>query len=150
EYSPVVHRLSRSDVAKSPVKELSYVPVLDVSFIPSNKIVHDFNKVLAARDDKMVPYLLAPDIDWWFHGPAAHKYNLMQVLTGRRGGSSNSSYRKDDCNRRYDGDDSEDIMRTSAALVNLQLDRKTRNLTNSWRLVSHSMYMEAAFMTHDQ
>nr|GEY93760.1 protein TONNEAU 1a-like [Tanacetum cinerariifolium] len=53
--------------------------------------------------------------------------------SSRRGGSSNSSYRKDDYNRRYDGDDSEDIMRTSAALENLQLDRKTRNLTNSWR-----------------
>ncbi|GKE32280.1 senescence associated gene 20-like protein [Tanacetum coccineum] len=82
----------------------------------TNKIVCDFYKVLAARDAKMVQYLLAPDIDWWFHGPAAHKYNLMQVLTGRRGGSSNSSYRKDDYNIRYDGDDSEDIMRTSAAL----------------------------------
>ncbi|GJZ04288.1 hypothetical protein Tco_0537563 [Tanacetum coccineum] len=69
--------------------------------------------------------------------------------SSQRGGSSNSSYRKDDYNRRYNGDDSEDIMRTSAALVNVQLDRKTRNLTNSWRLVSHSMYMEAAFMTHD-
>ncbi|GKB30220.1 senescence-associated protein 20 [Tanacetum coccineum] len=139
----------------------------------NNKIMRDFYKVLAARDAKMVQYLLAPDIDWWFHGPATHKYNLMQVLTGicefdlndsyeplvvasigtivvaegyhihenrktfwassRRGGSSNSSYRKDDYNRRYDGDDSEDIMRTSAALENLQLDRKTRNLTNSWR-----------------
>ncbi|PWA40866.1 tonneau family protein [Artemisia annua] len=53
--------------------------------------------------------------------------------SSRKGGSSNSSYRKDDYNRRYDGDDSEDIMRTSAALENLQLDRKTRNLTNSWR-----------------
>ncbi|PWA55272.1 tonneau family protein [Artemisia annua] len=53
--------------------------------------------------------------------------------SSRKGGSSNSSYRKDDYTRRYDGDDSEDIMRTSAALENLQLDRKTRNLTNSWR-----------------
>ncbi|GJZ26032.1 hypothetical protein Tco_0570285 [Tanacetum coccineum] len=98
---------------------------------------------------------LAPDIDLVVHGPDAHIYNIMLVLTGicefdlndsyeslvvasigtivvaegyhihekrktfwvrRRGGSSNSSYRKDDYNRRYDGDDSEDIMRTSAAL----------------------------------
>ncbi|GJZ04286.1 senescence-associated protein 20 [Tanacetum coccineum] len=116
----------------------------------NNKIMRDFYKVLAARDAKMVQYLLAPDIDWWFHGPAAHKYNLMQVLAGicefdlndsykplvvasRRGGSSNSSYKKDDYNRRYDGDDSKDIMQTSSALENLHLDRKTRNLTNSWR-----------------
>ncbi|GKC13910.1 senescence-associated protein 20 [Tanacetum coccineum] len=57
-----------------------------------NKIVCDFYKVLAARDAKMVPYLLAPDIDWWFHGPAAHKYNLMQVLTGICEFDLNDSY----------------------------------------------------------
>ncbi|KAL8218227.1 hypothetical protein R6Q57_021600 [Mikania cordata] len=53
----------------------------------------------------------------------------------RRGGSSNSGYKKDDYNRRYDNDDiADDIMlRASAALENLQLDRKTRNLTSSWR-----------------
>ncbi|XP_071734549.1 protein TONNEAU 1a-like [Rutidosis leptorrhynchoides] len=46
----------------------------------------------------------------------------------RRGGSSNSSYRNDDW--RYENDDaSEDITRASAALENLQLDRKARN----WR-----------------
>ncbi|GKB73899.1 RNA-directed DNA polymerase, eukaryota, partial [Tanacetum coccineum] len=40
----------------------------------------------------------------------------------------------------YDGDDSEDIMQISAALENLQLDRKTHNLTNSWSLVFRSMH----------
>ncbi|GKB30218.1 hypothetical protein Tco_0869619, partial [Tanacetum coccineum] len=58
--------------------------------------------------------------------------------SSRRGGSSNSSYKKYDYNRRYDGDDSEDIMQTSAALENLQLDRKTRNLTHSWRQIPSS------------
>lgn len=52
----------------------------------------------------------------------------------RRGGSFNSGYRKDDYNRRYENDDvPEELMRASAALENLQLDRKTRNLTTSWR-----------------
>ncbi|XP_057521343.1 protein TONNEAU 1a-like [Amaranthus tricolor] len=52
----------------------------------------------------------------------------------RRAGSSTSSYRKDDYNWRYDGDElSEDVNHASAALENLQLDRKTRNLTSSWR-----------------
>ncbi|KAI3517289.1 hypothetical protein L1887_16502 [Cichorium endivia] len=59
--------------------------------------------------------------------PASH-------ASDRRGGPLNSGYRKDDYNRRYDNDDMpEDIMRASAALENLQLDRKTRNLTSSWR-----------------
>ncbi|KAL5711158.1 Protein TONNEAU 1a [Ranunculus cassubicifolius] len=51
----------------------------------------------------------------------------------RRGGGS-SGYRKDDYNWRYDSDElSEDVIRTSNALENLQLDRKARNLTSSWR-----------------
>ncbi|PWA67607.1 senescence-associated protein 20 [Artemisia annua] len=58
----------------------------------NNKIVCDFYKALAARDAKMVQYLLAPDIDWWFHGPPAHKYNLMQVLTGICEFDCNDSY----------------------------------------------------------
>ncbi|XP_010693097.2 protein TONNEAU 1a [Beta vulgaris subsp. vulgaris] len=52
----------------------------------------------------------------------------------RRAGSSTSSYRKDDYNWRYEGDElPEDVIRASAAMENLQLDRKTRNLTSSWR-----------------
>lgn len=52
----------------------------------------------------------------------------------RRAGSSTSGYRKDDSNWRYDGEElPEDVIRASAAMENLQLDRKTRNLTSSWR-----------------
>ena len=46
-----------------------------------------------------------------------------------------SGYRKDEYNWRYDSDEQEDVMRTSTALENLQLDRKARNLTTSWRSV---------------
>ncbi|XP_077237056.1 protein TONNEAU 1b-like [Tasmannia lanceolata] len=52
----------------------------------------------------------------------------------RRVGSSMPGYRKDDSSWRYDGDDlSEDVVRASTALENIQLDRKARNLTTSWR-----------------
>ncbi|CAL5407219.1 unnamed protein product [Camellia sinensis] len=52
----------------------------------------------------------------------------------RRGGSSMSSYRRDEYNWRYDSDElPEDVARASTALENLQLDRKARNLTSSWR-----------------
>lgn len=45
-----------------------------------------------------------------------------------------AGYRKDDYNWRYDSDDlPEDVIRASSALENLQLDRKARNLTSSWR-----------------
>lgn len=47
-----------------------------------------------------------------------------------------AGYRKDDYNWRYDTDElPEDVIRASSALENLQLDRKARNLTSSWRLV---------------
>ncbi|KAJ1385817.1 hypothetical protein SESBI_41326 [Sesbania bispinosa] len=52
----------------------------------------------------------------------------------RRGGSSVSAYRKDEYNWRYDSDElPEDVIQASSALENLQLDRKARNLTSSWR-----------------
>ncbi|KAG7033021.1 Protein TONNEAU 1b [Cucurbita argyrosperma subsp. argyrosperma] len=52
----------------------------------------------------------------------------------RRVGSSMSGYRKDEYSWRYDGNElPEDVIRASAALENLQLDRKARNLTSSWR-----------------
>ncbi|CAN1174171.1 Protein TONNEAU 1b [Linum perenne] len=59
---------------------------------------------------------------------------------GRRAGSSMSGYRKDDYNWRYDSDElPEDVNRASAALENLQLDRKARNLTSSWRHAGDGM-----------
>ncbi|GAB2286752.1 Protein TONNEAU 1a [Dionaea muscipula] len=52
----------------------------------------------------------------------------------RRAGSSTSNYRKDEYNWRYDNEElSEDVIRASAALESLQLDRKARNLATSWR-----------------
>ncbi|CAH2064088.1 unnamed protein product, partial [Thlaspi arvense] len=54
----------------------------------------------------------------------------------RRAGLSTSGYRKDELNWRQGNQDAhEELTRASAALENLQLDRKTRNLTSSWRNV---------------
>lgn len=62
---------------------------------------------------------------------------LTVQLSDRRGGSSTSGYRKEEYSWRYDNDEvQEDVVRASAALENLQLDRKARNLTSSWRFVS--------------
>jgi hypothetical protein len=59
---------------------------------------------------------------------------LVRVLSDRRGGSSASNTRKDEYNWRYDADDiSEEVLRASAALESVQLDRKSRNLPTSWR-----------------
>ncbi|KAJ4972195.1 hypothetical protein NE237_005294 [Protea cynaroides] len=51
----------------------------------------------------------------------------------RRLGPSVSGHRKDEYNWRYDNDEiSEDVIRASHALENIQLDRKAWNLTTSW------------------
>ncbi|XP_051130930.1 protein TONNEAU 1a-like [Andrographis paniculata] len=56
------------------------------------------------------------------------------ISSDRRAGSSASGYRKEEYNWRYDNDElPEDVVRATAALENLQLDRKARNLTTSWR-----------------
>lgn len=56
------------------------------------------------------------------------------MFLDRRAGLSTSGYRKEEINWRNGNQDAhEEVMRASAALENLQLDRKTRNLTSSWR-----------------
>ncbi|KAK4782670.1 hypothetical protein SAY86_007044 [Trapa natans] len=72
---------------------------------------------------------------FWFILSFSHLHLCFLLLfPDRRAGSSMSGYRKDDYNRRYDNDDiPEDVIPSSAALENLQLDRKARNLTPSWR-----------------
>ncbi|XP_057799102.1 protein TONNEAU 1a-like [Salvia miltiorrhiza] len=63
----------------------------------------------------------------------------------RRAGSSTSGYRKDEYSWRYDNDElPEDVGRASAALENLQLDRKARNLTSSWRHAGDGMSEETS------
>lgn len=57
-------------------------------------------------------------------------------------GSSVSSTRKEDYNWRFDVDElSEDVIRASNALENLQLDRKARNLTTSWRYIVNHFFI---------
>ncbi|XP_010922489.1 protein TONNEAU 1a [Elaeis guineensis] len=54
-----------------------------------------------------------------------------------------SGIRKDEYNWRYDADElSEDVIQASNALENIQLDRKARNLTTSWRHAGDDGIME--------
>lgn len=57
-----------------------------------------------------------------------------------------AGYRKDEYNWRYDCDEvPEDVIRASNALENLQLDRKARNLTSSWRFVPMQLLTHLLF-----
>lgn len=56
------------------------------------------------------------------------------------------AYRKDEYNWRYDSDElPEDIIQASSALENLQLDRKARNLTSSWRFVLMQLWFYSCY-----
>ncbi|KAF8397610.1 hypothetical protein HHK36_016530 [Tetracentron sinense] len=64
----------------------------------------------------------------------------------RRVGSSMPGYRNDEYNWRYGTDElSEDVIRASNALENIQLDRKARNLTTSWRHLKLLAFAAQAF-----
>ncbi|KAK9189900.1 hypothetical protein WN943_018499 [Citrus x changshan-huyou] len=72
--------------------------------------------------------------------PLGRPIPASQASDRRAAGSSMSAYRKDEYNWRYDSDElSDDVVRASAALENLQLDRKARNLTTSWRHAGDGM-----------
>ncbi|CAD6216546.1 unnamed protein product [Miscanthus lutarioriparius] len=44
-------------------------------------------EALNARDHAAVQSLLAPDLEWWFHGPPKHQH-MMRLLTGGSGSGS--------------------------------------------------------------
>ncbi|GAB4827664.1 hypothetical protein Ancab_034549 [Ancistrocladus abbreviatus] len=48
----------------------------------SNKrVVRALYEALSSRDVDTVQRLVAPDLEWWFHGPPSHQF-LMRLLTG--------------------------------------------------------------------
>ncbi|GAV62460.1 WI12 domain-containing protein, partial [Cephalotus follicularis] len=49
---------------------------------PSNQaVVLALYEALNTRDVDTVHQILAPDLEWWFHGPPTHQF-LMRILTG--------------------------------------------------------------------
>lgn len=46
-------------------------------------------EALSARDVDKVQQLVAPDLEWWFHGPPSHQF-LMRLLTGNTDRDSSS------------------------------------------------------------
>lgn len=49
-------------------------------------------EALNARDHAAVQSLLAPDLEWWFHGPPKHQH-MMRLLTGTTNTSRGSGFR---------------------------------------------------------
>ncbi|KAL8247774.1 hypothetical protein R6Q59_008990 [Mikania micrantha] len=47
----------------------------------NKSVVLQLYHAISSRDDQTVHKLLAPDLEWWFHGPPSHQY-MMRLLTG--------------------------------------------------------------------
>ncbi|PWA96275.1 hypothetical protein CTI12_AA041700 [Artemisia annua] len=56
-------------------------PVLEDTTEPIKSVVLDLYHALSIRDVTTVHKLLAPDLEWWFHGPPSHQF-MMRLLTG--------------------------------------------------------------------
>ncbi|KAK4579621.1 hypothetical protein RGQ29_029336, partial [Quercus rubra] len=63
--------------------------ILEESDSSNQRVVQALYEALSSRDVATVHKLVAPDLEWWFHGPPTHQY-LMRLLTGA---SSDTSFR---------------------------------------------------------
>ncbi|KAJ4971248.1 hypothetical protein NE237_004347 [Protea cynaroides] len=72
-----------SSLASLPVPELANSGEIleERSESSSIGIVKALYEALSTRDVEAVHRLLAPDIEWWFHGPPSHQH-MMRLLTG--------------------------------------------------------------------
>ncbi|KAI6676091.1 hypothetical protein NL676_036887 [Syzygium grande] len=54
-------------------------------------VVRALYEALRTRDVGTVHRIVAPDLEWWFHGPPTHQF-LMRLLTGAPGSTSDGSF----------------------------------------------------------
>ncbi|KAG5558080.1 hypothetical protein RHGRI_008103 [Rhododendron griersonianum] len=57
----------------------------------NQRVVLALYDALSSRDVDTVHKLLAPDLEWWFHGPPTHQF-MMRLLTGTATASPNDSF----------------------------------------------------------
>ncbi|XP_015078443.1 wound-induced protein 1 [Solanum pennellii] len=55
--------------------------ILTLEETTNKGVVLALYEALSSHDVVQVQKLLAPDLEWWFHGPPSHQF-LMQILTG--------------------------------------------------------------------
>ncbi|KAI8540172.1 hypothetical protein RHMOL_Rhmol09G0241300 [Rhododendron molle] len=55
--------------------------MLEESSRLNERVVLTLYEALSTRDGETVHKLLAPDLEWWFHGPPSHQF-MMRLLTG--------------------------------------------------------------------
>ncbi|KAJ7964278.1 Wound-induced protein 1 [Quillaja saponaria] len=59
----------------------------------NKKLVRVLYESLSTKNGNAVQHLLAPDLEWWFHGLPSHRHHLIQLFTGCISSSNdNNSY----------------------------------------------------------
>ncbi|KAI4305370.1 hypothetical protein L6164_028740 [Bauhinia variegata] len=46
------------------------------------RVVTELYKALSSNDTNALHGLLAPELEWWFHGPPCHRHHLFRLLAG--------------------------------------------------------------------
>lgn len=54
----------------------------------NKRVVMDLYKALVSKDTNTMHRLLAPYLEWWFHGPPSHRHHLVPFLTSSSTSSS--------------------------------------------------------------
>ncbi|GAV58654.1 WI12 domain-containing protein, partial [Cephalotus follicularis] len=60
---------------------INYKARMEIQEQENKRVVTALYEALINKDVNTVHSLLAPDIDWWFHGPPTHQH-LMHILNG--------------------------------------------------------------------
>jgi ketosteroid isomerase-like protein len=71
--------LDRSELAK--LEEADQEPGGETAEQRNKFLVLRLYEALNGRDHAAVQDLLAPDLEWWFHGPPKHQQHMMRLLT---------------------------------------------------------------------
>ncbi|KAG2391470.1 Wound-induced protein [Vigna angularis] len=84
-------------LAQEQTKQLSYQcncflekPWLHDQEDRNKRTITDLYKAITSEDTNTMHRLLAPDLEWWFHGPPSHRHHLIPHLTAATTSSSSS------------------------------------------------------------
>ncbi|KAL1348730.1 hypothetical protein HN51_024924 [Arachis hypogaea] len=57
----------------------------------NKRIIRDLYKAIISKDADTLHLLLAPNLEWWFHGPQRHRHHLIPFLTCSFSSASSSN-----------------------------------------------------------
>ncbi|KAH0465278.1 hypothetical protein IEQ34_005381 [Dendrobium chrysotoxum] len=80
DYVMLEHKSYQAREARPELAEITEVEAADLDD-RNREVVLQLYEALGERDAERVQTLLAPDLEWWFHGPRSHQH-MKRLLTG--------------------------------------------------------------------